>query len=265
MSLLVVFDLGATLLLPTRPSFDDVHRPIKPITHRALRWQIRKGVWFGFSTPRTCSHTALTVAQALTFTRESDERNILLTKKMLRVLRDISLFPINPKHRKDTFTYLPITLHRQRKSQLPSHLQLWMDYHMKCHTPLWPEGVKKNKSVLMNQAASFRKDLHCGNRKWMMTGEEVWASFSFWKQQRIGRIPLKDAAERFKWLYGGIMSDNLMDGWRQSPGEREREFCSSTSLAQQFSRTAERGCQETAFVHLLSSASCSKAKLYSYR
>lgn len=56
---------------------------------------------------------------------------------------------------------------------------------------------------------------------------------------------------------------NLIDG--DGVTQEEREPPSEISLAQQFSRTAGRGCQETVSVHLLSSALCSKAKLYGDR
>lgn len=114
-------------------------RPIKWITHRALQWQIRKAIWFSFSTLQTCPHTALTFTQALTFMRESDERNELLTKKMLRVLCDILLFLINPMHREDTFAYLPTTSFSKKLNHNRYYISSFEWTIMrKCHTPLWP-------------------------------------------------------------------------------------------------------------------------------
>lgn len=108
--------------------------------HRALQWQIRKAIWFSLSTLRTCSYTAFTFAQALTFMSESDEINELLTKKMLRVLGDILLSLINPMHREETFAFYPF-IFKEIQSQVLSQLQ-WSSFQWtiawKCHTPLWP-------------------------------------------------------------------------------------------------------------------------------
>ena len=137
--------------------------PIKRSTHRTLQWQVRRAIWFSLSTRRNCSHTALPFTQALTFMWESDERNELLTKKLLRALRDIFLFLKNPSCRADTFAYLSTTLSSRKLSQnLLWPLRLWRSYHVeRSHT------IMTGRCGIMNQAASLWRDLHCRYRKWM--------------------------------------------------------------------------------------------------